>query len=206
MLHLWDSIFYSVISFIPWTVTIWKQVQECHRIVCKCVLYIYFLFKVSNLSIFPGRPSSSVWNGGSGSGHVTLSHKPFVFCRPSVLCSTDASSKVHMIFLMESRRQARWQFLDASLHGTFSSRIQFQCFVTLHGKVCEPRVPMPAKLSVFMSAACTVELHWQVLQWAFKILCRTLMDDKNGCWSFQFFSSLSGSHLKIHFYYQMKKK
>lgn len=138
-------------------------------------------------------------------------------CHPQsqTICVLQAKCALHyrcflqgtqVIFLMESRRQARWQFLDASLHGNFSSRIQFQCFVTLHGKVCEPRVPMPAKLSVFMSAACTVELHWQVLQWAFKILCRTLMDDKNGCWSFQFFSSLSGSHLKIHFYYQMKKK
>lgn len=95
MLHLWDSIFYAVIAFIPWTVTDWKQVQECNRIVCKCVLYVYFLFKVSNLFIFPGSLQAEFGMWPLGASHVTLSHKPFVFCRPSVLCSIDASSKVH---------------------------------------------------------------------------------------------------------------
>lgn len=152
-----------------------------------CVVCL-FLFKVSNLFIFPGRPSSSVWNVASGS-------QP---CHPQsqTICVLQAQCALQyrcflwgaqMIFLMESRRPARWQqFPDASLRGNLLSRIEFQHFVTLCRLVCELSMPMPAKLSEFMSAPCTLELHRQVLQWVFKILFRTLMDDKNRYWSFQF--------------------
>lgn len=128
VLHLWDSIFYAVIAFIPWTVTVWKQVQKCHRIVCKCVLYIYFLFKVSNLFIFLGRPSSSVWNVGTG--NQSCHPQSQTICALQYRCFLQGAQ---MIFLMESRRQARWKFLDCSLQGNFSSRIEFQHFATLHG-------------------------------------------------------------------------
>lgn len=134
MLHLWDSLFYAVIAFIPWTVTVWKQVQECHRLVCKCVLYIYVLFKVSNLFIFPGRPSSSVWNVASGS--LPCHPQSQTICDVQAKCALQYGcflQGARVIFLMESRRQARWQFPDASLHGNLLSRVEFQHFGTLHG-------------------------------------------------------------------------
>lgn len=160
---------------------------------------IYFLFKVSIFSFSQGGLQAQFEMCALGASHATLSHKRFVFCRPSVLCSIGAQ----MIFLMESRRQGTWQFLDASLHGTFWAELNFTilwlCLDRSVNQVC------PC-LQNSVSAPCTVELHWQVLQWGFKILFRTLMDAKNRCCSCQFFSSLSGSHLKMYFYYWKKKK
>lgn len=144
MLHLWDSIFYAVIAFIPWTVTVWKQAQECRRIVYKYVLYIYFLFKICNLFIFPGRPSNSVWNVGSGS-------QP---CHPQsqTICVLQAKCALQyrcflqgaqMIFFMESRSQVgvswcffAWELFQQNWISVFCDSAWIVLWT--------PSVPMPA--------------------------------------------------------------